>query len=159
MSVPTPANETPANDEIARVAHAIWEAEGHPEGRDHEHWMRAKRLIEEGRAEVESPQAAESTPRPVQPGFEDAAPGMVPAMKDEPFEDMQEGAGGRFAEQLSELPESEPAAGRLPTAVEAAARGGRDATGRSVVDEANSPPSAASAPKRRRGGPFATPGR
>ena len=55
MSVPA---GTPANDEIARVAHAIWEAEGQPEGRDHEHWMRARQLIEEGRAEVEYPQAA-----------------------------------------------------------------------------------------------------
>ena len=55
MSVPA---GTPANDEIARVAHAIWEAEGQPEGRDHEHWMRARQLIEEGRAEVEFPQAA-----------------------------------------------------------------------------------------------------
>ena len=88
MSVPA---GTPANDEIARVAHAIWEAEGQPEGRDHEHWMRARQLVEEGRAEVEFPQAAavppdEDTeaPRPVQPGFEDTAPGMVPVMKDEP---------------------------------------------------------------------------
>ena len=55
MSVPA---GTPVNDEIARVAYAIWEAEGQPEGRDHEHWMRAKRLIEEGRAEIEFPQAA-----------------------------------------------------------------------------------------------------
>ena len=55
MSVPA---GTPANDEIARVAHAIWEAEGQPEGRDHEHWMRARQLIEEGRAEAEYPQAA-----------------------------------------------------------------------------------------------------
>jgi hypothetical protein len=36
---------TPTNEEIARVAHAIWEAEGQPEGRDHEHWMRARQLI------------------------------------------------------------------------------------------------------------------
>ena len=76
MSVPA---GTPANDEIARVAHAIWEAEGQPEGRDHEHWMRARQLIEEGRAEVEYPQAAaprEDTgaPRPVQPGFETPLP-------------------------------------------------------------------------------------
>ena len=81
MSVPA---GTPANDEIARVAHAIWEAEGQPEGRDHEHWMRARQLIEEGRAEIEFPQATAPrdadphAPRPVQPGFEDAAPGMVP---------------------------------------------------------------------------------
>jgi len=50
--------------------------------------MRATQLIEEGPAEIEFPQAAapqgEDTgaPRPVQPGFEDAAPGTVPAMKD-----------------------------------------------------------------------------
>ena len=42
---------TPTNDDIARLAHAIWEAEGQPESRDHEHWMRARRLIEEGRAD------------------------------------------------------------------------------------------------------------
>ena len=104
MSVPA---GTPANDEIARVAHAIWEAEGQPEGRDHEHWMRARQLIEEGRAEAEYPQAAHDTgaPRPVQPGFEDAAPGMVPVMKDEPGEDLREEPGGRFAKQLADLPE------------------------------------------------------
>ena len=66
MSVPA---GTPANDEIARVAHAIWEAEGQPEGRDHEHWMRARQLIEEGRAEVEYPQAA--MPRKRTPGRRD----------------------------------------------------------------------------------------
>ena len=54
MNVPA---GTPLNDEIARVAHAIWEAEGQPEGRDHEHWIRAKRLVEDGRAEIEFPQA------------------------------------------------------------------------------------------------------
>ena len=108
MSVPA---GTPANDEIARVAHAIWEAEGQPEGRDHEHWMRARQLIEEGRAEIEFPQAAAPrdgdahAPRPVQPGFEDAAPGMVPVMKDEPGEELREEPGGRFAKQLADLPE------------------------------------------------------
>ena len=78
---------------IARVAHAIWEAEGQPEGRDHEHWMRARQLIE-GRAEIEFPQAA--APRrgppcsaPGTAGFEDAAPGMVPRMKDEPGEELR----------------------------------------------------------------------
>ena len=35
-------------DNIARVAHALWEAEGQPEGRDHEHWIRAKHLLEIG---------------------------------------------------------------------------------------------------------------
>ena len=109
MSVPA---GTPANDEIARVAHAIWEAEGQPEGRDHEHWMRARQLIEEGRAEIEFPQAAAPrdgdahAPRPVQPGFEDAAPGMVPVMKDEPGEELREEPGGRFAKQVADLPDA-----------------------------------------------------
>ena len=111
MSVPA---GTPTNDDIARVAHAIWEAEGQPEGRDHEHWMRARRLIEEGRAEAEFPQAAAASdegshaPRPVQPGFEDAAPGIVPVMKNDPGEELREEPGGRFAQQLAELPD-EPA--------------------------------------------------
>ena len=101
----------PTNEEIARVAHAIWEAEGQPEGCDHEHWMRARQLIEEGRAWVEFPQATAPrdedahAPRPVQPGFEDAAPGMVPVMKDEPEEDLREKPGGRFAQQLADLPD------------------------------------------------------
>jgi len=43
------------NDEIARVAQAIWEAEGRPEGRDVDQWLRAKQLIAEGRAEAEYP--------------------------------------------------------------------------------------------------------
>jgi hypothetical protein len=111
VSVPA---DTSANDEIARVAYAIWEAEGQPDGRDHEHWMRARQLIEEGRAEEEFPQATAArdegagAPRPVQPGFEDAAPGMVPVMKDEPGAELREGPGGRFAKQLSELPERAP---------------------------------------------------
>lgn len=105
---------TSANDEIARVAYAIWEAEGQPEGRDHEHWMRARQLIEEGRSAQEYPQAMAprdedvGAPRPVQPGFEDAAPGMVPDMKAEPGPELREGPGGRFAQQLSELPEHSP---------------------------------------------------
>ena len=44
-------------------------------------------------------------PRPVQPGFEDAAPGMVPSMKEEPGDELQEEPGGRFAKQLADLPE------------------------------------------------------
>ncbi|MFQ8433289.1 DUF2934 domain-containing protein [Amaricoccus sp. W119] len=39
------------HEEIERVAHAIWEAEGRPEGCDREHWMRARELLESGRAE------------------------------------------------------------------------------------------------------------
>lgn len=89
MSVPA---GKPAHDEIARVAHAIWEAEGQPEGRDHDHWMRARQLVEDGRAEIEYPQAVSASaeaggaPRPVQP-----------AVEDDP--------GGRFAKQPAKLPE------------------------------------------------------
>lgn len=52
----TISSQPAVKEEIARVAYAIWEAEGHPEGRDHEHWARAKRLVEEGRAQVEFPE-------------------------------------------------------------------------------------------------------
>lgn len=102
----------PRQDEIARVAHAIWEAEGQPQGRDHDHWMRAKQLITEGRAEVEYPAAiaevgqGDHAPRAVQPGFEDVAPGMVPNMKSEPDPELQEAPGGRFAKQLADLPDA-----------------------------------------------------
>jgi Protein of unknown function (DUF2934) len=50
--------DTARTDEVARVAYAIWEAEGRPDGRDHEHWMEAKKRIEEGRANSEYPGAA-----------------------------------------------------------------------------------------------------
>ena len=52
------AKDNRDNDEIARVAQAIWEAEGRPEGRDVDQWLRAKQLIAEGRAEAEYPDLA-----------------------------------------------------------------------------------------------------
>ena len=129
MSVPA---GTPANDEIARVAHAIWEAEGQPEGRDHEHWMRARQLTRKAARRSSfrrrrPPRRGPHAPRPVQPGFEDAAPGMVPRMKDEPgrscgknpavasrssFADLPEGTGGRLPGGRDARPaESDPRAG------------------------------------------------
>lgn len=100
----------PADDQkIARVAYAIWEAEGRPEGRGHEHWMRARQLVEEGRAEDVYQPDAGAAPRRVQPGFEDAPPGIVPDSKDEPAEESPEQTGGRFASQLADLPEERPA--------------------------------------------------
>lgn len=42
-----------AEGEIARAAYAIWETEGRPEGCDREHWLRAKRLVEDGGAQTE----------------------------------------------------------------------------------------------------------
>ena len=80
--------------------------------------MRAKQLIAEGRAEAEYPAAAApdtgsaSSARPVQPGFEDVPPGIVPEMKDDAGAELREEPGGRFAKQIAEAPEegaSEPA--------------------------------------------------
>jgi hypothetical protein len=107
----TTPSDTPPHDYIARVARAIWETEGRPDGHDLEHWMRAKQLIEDGRAESEYPEATapgdadDRAPRRVQPGFEDAAPGMVTRMKADPLTDIREDAGGRFADQLGAAPE------------------------------------------------------
>ena len=61
MNANAPA-DIPSKDDIARVAHAIWEAEGRQEGCDHEHWTRAKQLLLEGRAEIEYPEFAVSEP-------------------------------------------------------------------------------------------------
>ncbi len=33
------------NERIAKKAHELWEAEGHPHGRDREHWDEAKEII------------------------------------------------------------------------------------------------------------------
>ena len=166
MSIPA---GTSANDEIARVAYAIWEAEGRPEGRDHEHWMRARQLVEEGRADAEYPQAAAGeavagTPRPVQPGFEDAAPGTVPVMKEEPGEELREEPGGRFAKQLASLPDEATADApgksatpgpRNPEPVQPGNAAGyvavasvEDLTGRALSD-ASLPPSAPTRKPRR----------
>ena len=37
-------------EEIKKLAHAIWEAEGYPEGKDLDHYFRAKRMLEEREA-------------------------------------------------------------------------------------------------------------
>jgi hypothetical protein len=77
----------PTTDDIARVAQAIWEAEGKPEGRDVDHWMRAKQLIQEGRAAELYPDAVRETgtpeARPVQHGFKDVPPDIVPETRQE----------------------------------------------------------------------------
>lgn len=94
--------------EIARVAQDIWEAEGRPEGRAEEHWRLAEeRLgVRSGQAAGEVTGAA-AAPRPVQAGFEDAAPGMVPDMKSDPAPEIEGDAGGRFARQLADAPRDE----------------------------------------------------
>jgi hypothetical protein len=59
--------EAEREDAIRRRAHQIWEQDGRPQGREAEHWERAKREIEEGRdqsgssAGATNPVAAAST--------------------------------------------------------------------------------------------------
>ena len=104
---------TPATDpDVARLAYEIWEAEGRPDGRDQEHWFRAKKIIEGGDAQADPDAAAdpgdETGPhaaRPVRPGFEDVRPGIVPAMKEDARTELREEPGGRFAKQIADLPE------------------------------------------------------
>jgi hypothetical protein len=125
------AAETLNTDEIARVAHAIWESEGRPDGRDHEHWMQAKQLVEAGEAEAEYPEAATgSPPREVQPGFEDVPPGIVPSMKKGADGELEEEPGGRFAQQVAELPEGRPAgrAGKRKARAAQEGQGAKDHT-------------------------------
>ena len=50
-------------------------------------------------------EVAAREPREVQPGFQDAAPGLVPDMKEDPAPDLPETPGGRFAKQIAEAPE------------------------------------------------------
>jgi hypothetical protein len=165
-------SDSPAKDDIARVAYAIWEAEGRPEGCDHEHWMRAKTVIEEGRAEVEFPESAapgdqdDRAPRPVQPGFQEAAPGMVPSMKANSGLDLREEPGGRFAKQLAEAPEgsSDDLTGQVetpgprnpppepPTNADGyvAIPSVEDAAGRAIADDPQPPPETGDGQSRRR---------
>jgi Protein of unknown function (DUF2934) len=94
-----------STDDIARVAHAIWESEGKPEGRDVEHWLRAKEVLREGRAAEYSPAGADRGARPVQPGPAATPPGIVPETKDNPGPDLRKEPGGRLAKQVAHLPE------------------------------------------------------
>jgi hypothetical protein len=123
----TQSNDTLDHDEIAQVAKGIWEAEGRPDGCDHDHWMRARRILEERRGEshsggVDSPDpdatasdaAGPRGARPVQPGFTDAAPGEIPSMKDYDPAELREEPGGRFAKQISDLPDEPDGASEKP---------------------------------------------
>lgn len=86
-------------EEIRRIAYEIWQAEGEPSGRDREHWERARRIYESRAAE------SEHAPQPMNPGFEDAEPGKVPDMKDDPAPELPDPPMGRFAKQIHDLPE------------------------------------------------------
>jgi Protein of unknown function (DUF2934) len=98
-------------DEIQRIAYELWQIDGEPAGRDQEHWERAKRIFESRNAspgdtaDGREAHGSDDTPRPVNPGFEEVAPGMVPQMKDDPVPDLPDPPMGRFASQLKDLPE------------------------------------------------------
>ena len=85
----------------------LWPDAHHPKLCSSYYASDPKQLLEEGRAEIEVPESAapgdqnDRAPRPVQPGFEDAAPGMVPSMKANSGPDLREEPGGRFAKQLA----------------------------------------------------------
>ena len=36
---------TPSDEQIAQLAHSLWEQEGQPEGRAEEHWARAEEQL------------------------------------------------------------------------------------------------------------------
>ena len=58
------------HDRIAKKAHELWEAEGHPHGRHEDHWRAAEQEIEQG---GEAPQDGAAPPS----GNADAHPGMM----------------------------------------------------------------------------------
>ncbi len=56
----------PEDDRIRRRAHAIWEREGRPDGRQQEHWAQARREIEAEEG-APPPQSAARAPQPSPP--------------------------------------------------------------------------------------------
>jgi hypothetical protein len=48
----SPTDE-PTSEEIAAAAHAIWEQEGRPDGRELEHWLKAEAVMRAARTHVE----------------------------------------------------------------------------------------------------------
>lgn len=49
---------TPNENEVARLAYAIWEQEGRPHGRDQQHWQEAEQLL------VRRPPSSPAAPKP-----------------------------------------------------------------------------------------------
>jgi hypothetical protein len=70
--------DTARTDEIARIAYAIWEKEGRPGGRYHDHWAKAKQLLKEGRAYSEYPEARVEGDRCDKPDPAAKTSGMIP---------------------------------------------------------------------------------
>jgi hypothetical protein len=47
----------PTEEQIKQMAHSLWEQEGRPEGRDLDHYLTAKRILEEQEAAQKRPKA------------------------------------------------------------------------------------------------------
>jgi hypothetical protein len=59
----------PTEEEIRKLAYSIWEEEGRPDGKDVEHYMRAKAILEHKERDTAqyAPQLATPPPVPVLP--------------------------------------------------------------------------------------------
>ena len=64
-------------DLISKRAYALWEQEGWPEGRHHEHWQQAAREFQEGKLKPSSEQTGTVSPM--------AAPSDSPDIAAEPL--------------------------------------------------------------------------
>jgi hypothetical protein len=66
-------------ERIRQRAHAIWEREGRPHGRDQEHWDRAEKEVVAEDAAAEKPAKAPAKPRVAKPKAAAAAKPSAPA--------------------------------------------------------------------------------
>jgi hypothetical protein len=76
--------QDPDEDRIRRKAHELWEAEGHPHGRDLDHWAQAREIIA-----IEDSHASALLPRdtgaeePIEPALAIDSLGDVPNLTDQ----------------------------------------------------------------------------
>jgi hypothetical protein len=78
-----PQADRPATeDEIARLAHEIWKAEGRPQGRDLEHWRRAQAILA-GTEPATGPGGAPYAEAPEMPGPRNPEP--IPPTNEEGY--------------------------------------------------------------------------
>lgn len=81
--------QDPDDERIRRKAHELWEAEGHPHGRDHDHWDQAREIIalEDSYAGTLLPRGA-GVAEPVESSVIAANQGDVPGMTDQGEHDL-----------------------------------------------------------------------
>jgi hypothetical protein len=61
MSKPSKGHEAPSNEEIAAYAFSIYEQEGCPDGKHHEHWLQAEAYLIADRKALASQPAPKAT--------------------------------------------------------------------------------------------------